>query len=194
VPDLNAVMMVRVCRAKPGARETQHDMSQWIERILSRFTADLPGCGWPAIRTACLLDEKLLSELRSRGFEVMLYEDPFVFRAEFEERYRAAWDRGEPGQSPALVVHLRGADANDLPWDIVHNAPCRSPESWRAVPQAGLQRGASRWSRSTACGAVRRPRDRVAVGARRKRVQGFHPRTRLSTDAAIHPHAGGFLA
>ena len=52
-----------------------------------------------------LLDEKLLSELRGRGFEVMLYEDPFAFRAEYEERYRAAWDRGEQGPAPSLVLH-----------------------------------------------------------------------------------------
>jgi len=53
---------------------------------------------------------------------VMGYDDPFAFRAEFEERYRAAWDANEPAPSPALIVHLRHDNANDLPWDIVHNA------------------------------------------------------------------------
>ena len=101
-------------------------MSQWTDRILSRFTADLTRLWVACDPDDVLLDEKLLSGLRSSGFEVMLYEDPFAFRAEFEERYRAAWDRGEAGPAPSLVVHLRGADANVLPWDIVHNA--------RAVP------------------------------------------------------------
>lgn len=96
-------------------------MSQWAERILSHFTADLTRLWVACDPDDVLLDEKLLSELRGRGFEVMLYEDPFAFRAEFEERYRGAWDRGEPGPAPSLVLHLRGADPNVLPWDIVHH-------------------------------------------------------------------------
>lgn len=96
-------------------------MSQWSERILSHFTADLTRLWVACDPDDVLLDEKLLSELRGRGFEVMLYEAPFAFRAEYEERYRAAWDRGEQGPAPSLVLHLRSADANALPWDIVHH-------------------------------------------------------------------------
>ena len=96
-------------------------MSLWTERILSHFTADLTRLWVACDPDDVLLDEKLLSGLRGRGFELMLYEDPFAFRAEYEERYRAAWDRGEPGPAPSLIVHLRGADANELPWDIVHH-------------------------------------------------------------------------
>lgn len=96
-------------------------MSRWTDRILSHFTADLTRLWVACDPDEVLLDEKLLAELRSRGFEVMLYEDPFAFRAEFEERYRGAWDRGEAGPAPSLVLHLRGADQNVLPWDIVHH-------------------------------------------------------------------------
>ncbi len=95
-------------------------MSLWTDRILSHFTADLTRLWVACDPDDVLLDEKLLTELRGRGFELMLYEDPFAFRAEYEERYRAAWDRGEEGPAPALVLHLRGADANALPWDILH--------------------------------------------------------------------------
>jgi hypothetical protein len=97
-------------------------MNQWHQRILGSFTADLCRLWVACDPDGVLLDEKLLSELRARGFEVMGYEDPFTFRAEFEERYRAAWDAGEPAPSPALIVHLRHDNANGLPWDIVHNA------------------------------------------------------------------------
>lgn len=96
-------------------------MSKWTERILSHFTADLARLWVACDPDDVLLDEKLLAELRSRGFEVMLYEDPFAFRAEFEERYRGAWDCGEAGPAPSLVLHLRGADQNVLPWDLVHH-------------------------------------------------------------------------
>lgn len=95
-------------------------MSLWSERILGQFSADLTRLWVVCDPDELLLDEKLLSELRNCGFEVMLYEDPFVFRSEYEERYRAVWDRGEPGPTPYLVVHIRSDDANTLPWDIVH--------------------------------------------------------------------------
>ncbi|HKT30374.1 BREX-3 system phosphatase PglZ [Dyella sp.] len=96
-------------------------MSLWTERILSHFTADLTRLWVACDPDDVLLDENLLAELRGRGFELMLYEDPFTFRAEYEERYRAAWDRGEQGPAPSLVLHLRRADASELPWDIVHH-------------------------------------------------------------------------
>ncbi|MDH6234999.1 hypothetical protein M2281_005621 [Mesorhizobium soli] len=97
-------------------------MNQWHQRILGSFTADLSRLWVACDPDGVLLDEKLLSELRTRGFEVMGYDDPFGFRAEYEERYRAAWDANEQPPSPALIVHLRHDNANDLPWDIVHNA------------------------------------------------------------------------
>jgi len=95
-------------------------MSQWTERLLSHFTADLARLWVACDPDEVLLDEKLLSELRGRGFALLLYQDPFAFRAEYEECYRAAWDRGEPGPAPALILHLPGADPNEAPWDIVH--------------------------------------------------------------------------
>jgi hypothetical protein len=97
-------------------------MTQWHQRILGFFTVDLSRLWIACDPDGVLLDEKLLSELRARGFEVMGYDDPFVFRAEFEERYRAAWDAGEPAPSAALIVHLRRDNVNDLPWDVVHNS------------------------------------------------------------------------
>src|SRR5690606_36377056 len=50
------------------------------------------------------------------------FEDSIVFRAEFEERYRSAWDRDEPGPSRALILHLRGTQVDDLPWDYRRQA------------------------------------------------------------------------
>ena len=111
-------------------------MSQWSERILSHFTADLTRLWVACDPDDVLLDEKLLSELRGRGFEVMLYEAPFAFRAEYEERYRAAWDRNEAGPVPSLVLHLRSADVNELPWDIVHHGRVVRLSLAELLPQA----------------------------------------------------------
>lgn len=96
-------------------------MSLWTERILRHFTADLTRLWVACDPDDVLLDEKLLNEFRIRGFELMLYEDPFAFRVEYEERFRAAWDRGEQGPAHSLVLHLRSSDANTLPWDIVRH-------------------------------------------------------------------------
>ena len=94
-------------------------MSPWIDRILKEFPADLSRLWIAADPDDILLDEQLLSGLRERGFEVLPVEDSVVFRAEYEERYRSAWDSGEVAPAKALVLHLRSTDINNLPWDYL---------------------------------------------------------------------------
>lgn len=97
-------------------------MSAWTERILNEFTADLARLWIVADPDAVLLDEQLLSGLRERGFEVLRFEDSVAFRAEYEERYRAALDQGQAALSSALILHLRDANVSDLPWDYLCRA------------------------------------------------------------------------
>lgn len=94
-------------------------MSAWTDRILQEFPADLSRFWIACDPDDLLLDERILHGLRERGFEVLPFEDSVAFRTEYEERYRAAWDRGEEGASKALVLQLRGTDLNALPWDYV---------------------------------------------------------------------------
>lgn len=94
-------------------------MSAWTDRILQEFPADLSRFWIASDPDDLLLDERILHGLRERGFEVLPFEDSVAFRTEYEERYRAAWDRGEEGASSALVLQLRGTDLNALPWDYV---------------------------------------------------------------------------
>lgn len=94
-------------------------MSAWIDRILQEFPADLSRFWIACDPDEVLLDERILHGLREAGFEVLPFEDSVAFRIEYEERYRAAWDRGEAGASMALVLQLRGTDLNALPWDYV---------------------------------------------------------------------------
>jgi hypothetical protein len=68
------------------------------------------------------LDEQVLSGLRDRGFELMPFEDSVTFRAEYEDRYRSVWDRGEEAPAKALVLQLRGTTISDLPWDYLRQA------------------------------------------------------------------------
>ena len=97
-------------------------MSAWVDRILGEFPSDLARLWIAADPDAVLLDERILAGLRARGFEVLPFEDPIAFRAEYEERYRQAWDRGEDGRALSLVLHLRSAESDSLPWDYLRQA------------------------------------------------------------------------
>lgn len=97
-------------------------MKRWIERILNEFPSDLARLWIVADPDKLLLDEQILSGLRSRGFDVLPFEDSVVFRAEYEERYRAAWDKGENGPASSLILQLQGIMINDLPWDYLCQA------------------------------------------------------------------------
>ncbi|MDF2370639.1 MAG: BREX-3 system phosphatase PglZ [Rhizobiaceae bacterium] len=94
-------------------------MSAWTDRILQAFPAELSRFWIACDPDDLLLDEHILRGLRERGFEVLPFDDPISFRTEYEERYRAAWDRGENGSAEALILQLRGTDLNTLPWDYV---------------------------------------------------------------------------
>lgn len=94
-------------------------MSGWIDRILQGFPTELSRFWIACDPDDLLLDERILHGLRERGFEVLPFEDPVAFRTEYEERYRAAWDRGDDGSSKALVLQLRGTDLNTLSWDYI---------------------------------------------------------------------------
>jgi len=97
-------------------------MTSWMERILQAFPEDLSQFWIARDPDNLLLDENILRVLRERGFEVLPFEDSIAFRVEYEERYRAAWDRGTPGACKALVLQFQGADLNLLPWDYLRHA------------------------------------------------------------------------
>lgn len=97
-------------------------MSPWIDRILKEFPEDLSRLWIAADPDDVLLDEQVLSGLRERGFELLPFEDSVAFRAEYEDRYRSAWDRGAAAPAKSLVLHLRGTSTSDLPWDYLRQA------------------------------------------------------------------------
>ena len=97
-------------------------MSQWIDSILKEFPEDVVRLWIAADPDDVLLDEKVLTKLRERGFELMPFEDSVVFRAEYEYLYRSAWDDGKAGPAKALILHLRGSSTGDLPWDYLNQA------------------------------------------------------------------------
>jgi hypothetical protein len=97
-------------------------MTSWTERILQAFPEDLSPFWIASDPDNLLLDERILQVLRSRGFEVLPFDDSIAFRVEYEERYRAAWDRGASGTCKALVLQFTGSDPSILPWDYLQHA------------------------------------------------------------------------
>jgi len=96
--------------------------NEWVDRILKDFTPGLSKLWIAADPDEVLLDERVLSRLRERGFGLMPFEDSIVFRADYEERYRARWDAGDSGPPTALILQLRGTDTSRLPWDYLSRA------------------------------------------------------------------------
>lgn len=94
-------------------------MSAWIDSLTGRFT---PGVSrlWIAIDPDdVLLDEPLIAALDQAGFDLLDFDDPMVFRAEYEERYRSRWET-DGGSEASLILRYRRANINDLPWDYVN--------------------------------------------------------------------------
>jgi len=65
-----------------------------------------------------LSDEKIQQEVREQGFEFMIYDDPLVFRYEYESRYRSKWDAGQNADGCVLLI-IAGRDIDSLPYDLL---------------------------------------------------------------------------
>jgi hypothetical protein len=92
-----------------------------------------------------LLDEAVQQALGERHFELLTYDDPIVFRYEYESRYRALWDRGE-STANSLIVRT-ATDLNRLPADLIQTGRPLSVGLGQLFPQlsyavvAALDRG-----------------------------------------------------
>lgn len=64
-----------------------------------------------------LLDEDLLLQLQRRGFSVVLFDDPWVFRVRYEEDFRQVWDNG--GATPRLLVRSASMELDHVPFDVI---------------------------------------------------------------------------
>jgi len=93
-------------------------VSTWRDQILVYFTPRISRLTLVADPDGLLLEEDMLSVIRSRGFELIPFDDPIAFRFAYETQYRQHWDRGEDTE---LIVLLRAEDDNlrFLPYDLL---------------------------------------------------------------------------
>lgn len=93
-------------------------MSSWRDSILNDFVPNVSKLTLVADPDCLLTEEKLVLELRRRGFELLEFSDSIEFRYAYEAKYRSIWDEGKHS---ALVVVLRLQDTNleSLPYDLL---------------------------------------------------------------------------
>jgi len=93
-------------------------MSSWRDAILNAFVPNVCKLTLVADPDFLLTEEKLVLELRERGFDLIEFSDPVEFRYVYESKYRSIWDRGEHTD---LVVALRvqNAELESLPYDLL---------------------------------------------------------------------------
>lgn len=94
-------------------------MSSWRDAILNDFVPNVSKLTLVADPDSLLTEEKLASELRMRGFDMIVFNDPVEFRYAYESKYRSIWDRGEHTDL-VVILRLQNAELESLPYDLLH--------------------------------------------------------------------------
>ncbi|MCB0197955.1 MAG: BREX-3 system phosphatase PglZ, partial [Anaerolineae bacterium] len=93
-------------------------MNSWRDTILQHFANPIYRITLVADPDGLLLEEQLLAAIRSRGFNLLPFDDVVSFRYMYETNYRQLWDDNQPSN---LVVILRSSEASlqSLPYDLL---------------------------------------------------------------------------
>lgn len=100
--------------------ENHHTHGGWRSAILAQFTPEIAACAPVTVvidPDRLLSEQKLLSALQERGFEVVQFDDPISFRYVYETRFRG---RAGSSDGPRLVVATTDGD-QPIPFDV-HSA------------------------------------------------------------------------
>ncbi len=93
-------------------------MSSWRDQILKEFTPQVARLTLVADPDGLLLEEGILEAIRSRGFELVPFEDHVAFRYAYESKFRSHWDQGEQTDL-VVVLHSHASDLGSLPYDLL---------------------------------------------------------------------------
>lgn len=96
-------------------------MTNWRDYILQHFTEPIHRLTLVADPDGLLLEEELLATVRTRGFDLIPFDDVVTFRYTYEANYRRHWDDKQPTH---LVVILRSSEASlqNLPDDVLQSS------------------------------------------------------------------------
>ncbi|MHB1954003.1 MAG: BREX-3 system phosphatase PglZ [Sulfobacillus sp.] len=92
----------------------------WRDLVLQQVASAIARTRVVADPDGLLLDEDLLRELDHRGFSVLLYDDPWMFRVRYEEDYRQWWDNGQTTAN--LLVRSTTMNLDAIPYDIMEQS------------------------------------------------------------------------
>jgi hypothetical protein len=99
-------------------------MADWRNYILQHFTEPTHRLTLVADPDGLLLEEELLAGIRTRGFDLLPFDDAVAFRYAYESSYRQRWDDDQPTDlrsARRVVVILRSPESSlqSLPYDLL---------------------------------------------------------------------------
>ncbi len=94
-------------------------MENWRSNILKEFTPQIARVTLVVDPDVLISEEIIAQEIQTRGFDLVLYEEPISFRYLYELKYRSSLENGD---SAELVVLLRSQGFTDVPYDILSGA------------------------------------------------------------------------
>src|SRR6516225_5018967 len=97
--------------------EWRRGMANWRDTILKNFKPKIARLTLVADPDGLLTEEGTLSAIRSRGFDLIPFDDPIAFRFAYESKYRSIWDSGR--QTDLVVVLRSEREIDKLPYDLL---------------------------------------------------------------------------
>ncbi len=93
-------------------------MADWRDSILKNFQKHIARLTLVADPDGLLTEERMLTAIKDRGFDLIPFDDPIAFRFAYESQYRRQWDQGAKTD---LVVVLRSPQQrlDSLPHDLL---------------------------------------------------------------------------
>jgi hypothetical protein len=82
-------------------------MADWRDSILKNFQKRIARLTLVADPDGLLTEERMLTAIKDRGFDLIPFDDPIAFRFAYESQYRSLWDQGV---NTDLVVVLRSPE------------------------------------------------------------------------------------
>lgn len=93
-------------------------MDEWRERMLQPFQPGIAPLTLVADPDGLIREESILGEIRRRGFELLIYEDPISFRYVYETQFRSRWEEGEKVEL-VLLCPFAAEEMGEIPYDVL---------------------------------------------------------------------------